>query len=164
MELVNFEYIKIEKIDIFNELLNYSEANNDYMKNYFQKLLDTILKYEKESKKFIKDIYLHRSDFTIKEVRNMPIKRQTVINAYVYANIYNDVFWKDEIGNYILKKEVTLDELFNTVNYILEHSIDINEYFDGEIPRYIYNSQEDKIDIGYIFKTKKDKVRKLKIK
>ena len=162
MELINNHYIKTDEFDIFVEIVKASESGNVYKQKYFQNLIKNILEYEKKSKNYISEIFLPKNDFTKEEILNVPIKRQTILNAYVFASISGEITLSSEISKFLSKKEILSNELDNISDYILEHSINIDEYFDGESIRFIYNSQENRIKNGYIFNHEKQKTRRLK--
>lgn len=162
MELVNNKWIKMYKQDLFLKIVEYSDSNNLYMLEYFQELINTVLEYEKEHKQYINEIFFHIDNFSENEIVNIPIKRQTILNAYVFSVMTNQMDLACEIGKYLSKKEVLVSELGDLKNYILENSINIDEYYDGEKIRIIYNNQENKLEEGYIFNDEKKKIPKLK--
>ena len=162
MELINNHYIKIDKYDIFVGIVKASETKNIYKQEYFKNLIDTLLEYEKESKINISEIFLPVNDFTKEEILNIPIKRQTILNAYVFANISGEKVLSAKINKFLSKKEVFSSELVNISDYILDHSMNIDEFFDGESIRFIYDDHNKKIKNGYIFNHEKQKTRVLK--
>ena len=58
MELINKNYIIVDKYDIYNEQLNANEQNDKFKIKYFNKLFHALREYEKEERIFIKDVYM----------------------------------------------------------------------------------------------------------
>ena len=161
MEIINNRYIKIDKTDIFYQLVELSESKNTYMSQYFQTLLSTMFEYEKENKLFVKELYLNRDDFSEDILLNINIKRHTLLNAYVIANLNGNADLAAEIGKLLNNKEVTFEQLGDLKEFILDHCININEYYDGEVKKIIYNSKENTLEKGYIYNFDKAKIKQL---
>lgn len=159
MERINNNYIKVTKPDIFLQIAKESDSNNSSKLAYFEDLITTILEYEKENNDHIYDIFLPISDFNEIDLLYIPIKRQTIINAYLFANMNNELALSIKLKGLIAKKELNLKELGNLEIYILNHSMDLNEYIDGEAIRTIYNSKENKLENGYIFNCEESKIK-----
>ncbi len=156
MELVNNEYVKLEKIDIFSEAAKSMKKQDNYLSQYFQGTMEATLKYEKENNIFVNEIYIPTDDLVDSLVELLPIKRQTLINAYFFANAEHN----NEIASKLLLDILEKESEYCTfkfmrgsdiTDYVLEHSIDVNEYYDGEKPRLVYNAQENTLKDAYIY-------------
>ena len=124
--------------------------------------------YELEKKKHISYIYISTDNSYIKkflEKSEIFISRQTVLNALIFATVNNDIDIVQKLSLIISKKEFLPSELGDLLEYVLTHSMDINEYFDGEKQRFIYNDTENRLEEGYVFKIKQPENNKqLKLK
>ena len=155
MELVNKNYAKLNRDDIYSGYLNGYQTDKEKYK-YYQKVVAALSKYENRRRKDLPEIYVERKDLS----EEIPIKRQTLINAYLYACLNGKMDIANKIKNYIVEKEVSLNELGEELSdYVLEHSININEYFDEEHLRPIYSNEEEKIKEGYIFNLEEQKIK-----
>ena len=154
MELVNKKYIKIDRFDIFGEQLKATEQNDKQKSIYFGKLIRSLLDYEKEEKKFIKSIYINNeSNFVKKHVNfdEVIIKRQTIINAILLLMIKNETDIALKLKTFLHKDKIFISELGDMLHYVLDHNVDINEYFNGEQAKIIYNEQTNSFEKGYIY-------------
>lgn len=154
MELVNNKYIEIDRFDIFGGQVEASDQGDKAKMRYFDKLIRTLLDYEKQKKKFIMSIYIDKdSDYAKKYVNfnNITIRRQAIINAILLAMLNNDIDIAIKLKTYIYKKSVLPTELGDMLDYVLEHNIDICEYLNGENLRIIYNDKLNKFEKGYIY-------------
>lgn len=168
MNLINKEYIKIDHLDIFEETLKASDEENKEKLIFFQKLLHTITDYKKKNKHHIGIVYIKISELKNPKILNIseiPIERQTILNAILYATFNNDIdMIKRLISKTIMKNEVLPSELEDTIlDYILDHSIDMNEYLTDEKERLIYSDKSNQLEKGYIYRIK-EKSKKLILK
>lgn len=161
MNLINKEYIKIDKLGIFSEILSASDKEDKEKLIFFQKLLHTVMDYKKENKHNTETIYIRISDLKepeILKISEIPIERQTILNSILYATFNNDTdMIKKLISKTIMKNEVLPNELGDTLDYVLAHSIDMNEYITGENERLIYSDKKNKLEKGYIYNLKENK-------
>ena len=154
MELINREYIKIDRFDIFGEQLKATEQNDKQKSIYFSKLIRLLFDYEKEEKKFIKSIYINNeSNFVKKHVNfeEVIIKRQTIINAILLLMIKNETYIALKLKTFLHKDKIFISELGDMLHYVLDHNVDINECFNGEQAKIIYNEQTNNFEKGYIY-------------
>ena len=161
MEIINKRYIKLDKFDIYGRIVK--STNND---EYSSNLLKLMFDYEKNEKCFIREIYLSRDSKKLGRVidlNNLPIKRNTIKNAIVFAALSDDIEMLKRLNKYIYKNEVYPFEIEDDLlNYILENSIDINEYLEREYTRIIYDEKLNKLEEGYIYQEKElDNIKKL---
>ena len=163
MELVNKDYAKVNKKDIFF-LMEQCAKNGEYDKYIsFNKIISAIYSYEKENDYYISDFYVGLDTFVFDEVnfKNLPIKRERLVNAYFYSCINNDDIDTDYLKYLLPKKEVLAYELGDLLDYVLDNSINISEFYDGEEQMVIYNYKDNCVEKGYIF-SKTDKNVKTK--
>ena len=147
MILANKNYICLSKLDIY-ENMNKSFEKKDFKNyRYFQKLISNLFLYE-ESNHIVSDIYVPVSDLSNNDAL---ISRQTLLNAYLYANIEQDYLIASDIEKFLSKKRVSCEEIGELSDYVLMHGMDINEYYDGENLRLIYKNNEFTDD--YIYKS-----------
>ena len=145
MELVTRNYIKATKTDIFNMLIKYSydKALECDLKN----ILKLILDYEQANNyNSVCEFYINKSNKFFQRIiqiiynNNLPIKRQSIINASVYALYNNEIDIAKKLTKYFSYNEINPLYLNELKDYVLDHSLNINEYFNGE---------NDKLFIGY---------------
>ena len=143
------------------------EKNNDKIV-FFQKLLETVIEYEKKRKVHINNIYISIDSLNnpwIFKISELPIKRQTLLNATLFAVYNGDMDIVKKMTSFFLENEMSTNELGGLVDYVLEHSMDMNEFIVGEKERIIYKEKESKLEKGYIFSIGKQQgYKKLKIK
>ena len=167
MYLVNEEYIEINEFGIFTEIVRASDKNDFKRVKFFEQLLQIVLNYKKKNKRNIETIYIRISDLKEPEmlkISEIPIERQVILNALLYAAFENDIDMIKEISSLSIgKNELLSNELGNTLNYILCHSIDMNEYLTNEKERIIYNERLKELETGYIYQSKENILSKKKI-
>jgi len=162
LELVNKKFIKLDKFDIYGRLVKTTEnIDNEFISNLIRLFFD----YEKENKCFIKEFYIHVNDTQFNEIidiNNIPIRRDGIRNAALFAFLTNNLDLAKKLEEFIHKKIVYPYELGNLLDYVLENSIDINEYYDGERKKIIYDEKSNKLEEGYIYsKTELKKIKKI---
>lgn len=153
MELVNKKYVKMNKSDIFLQLVRAGateEVQNVEKVNFFQNLLNVVMDYERSGKHriYLSDFYLKIDDIDIKDTE---ITRETILNALVYASIINDYSMVEKIKPYLYKKSYVVSIGNDILDYILEHGISIDELIDGENEKLIFNSNTNSLEPGFIF-------------
>jgi len=154
MELINNEYIKLDKLDIFGGQIEALEESDKQKGEYYSKLISSLLDYEKQKKKFIKSIYIDKESTFVKKFINLDdltITRQTIINALLLSMMKNETHMILKLQPYLQKNKIFINELGDMLDYVLDHNIDINEYFNGEQAKIIYNEQENNFEKGYIY-------------
>lgn len=152
MELVNKNYVKMNKFDIFS-LMNKFVENHDYEKlNFMQKMFSELSKYEREKNEYISDVYIGvDAEIFVDEYDFMllTIKRDSVINAYFYSCFNGEE--NEDLKYFSIWKEFKACELGENLDYVLDNSISMNEYFDGENKKFIYNFKDECLDKGYVY-------------
>ena len=153
MELVNKKYVKMNKSDIFLQLVRAGateEVQNIEKVNFFQNLLNVVMDYERSGKYriYLSDFYLKIDDVDIKDTE---ITRDTIVNALVYASITSDYSMVEKIKPYLYKKSYVVSIGNDILDYILEHGIGIDELIDGENEKLIFNSNTNSLEPGFIF-------------
>lgn len=161
MNLVNHEYVKLSRFDIFLEIVEASEQNDDNKLEFFQEMYRTIMEYEKANRININEFHIRIDDIDNHEFfksKEITIEREIILNAILFAAYNNDIEILKQLTQIPINKyELSQDELGENLDYILTHSIDINEYIDGEEEQIIYNVKENKIEKAYIFNSQKNK-------
>ena len=153
MELVNKKYVKMNKSDIFLQLVRAGateEVQNIEKVNFVQNLLNVVMDYERSGKYriYLSDFYLKIDDIDIKDTE---ITRDTIVNALVYASITSDYSMVEKIKPYLYKKSYVVSIGNDILDYILEHGIGIDELIDGENEKLIFNSNTNSLEPGFIF-------------
>lgn len=151
MELINNNFIKLSKIDIFLEIQN---QENIAKLNFFQRLLNVILEYERLEKVKVDYIYIsikNLLDLNILDLNKIPITRNILFNATLFAIYSGEVEVAQKLRKYFYKDKIYKEEIPDLFNYVLEHSIDMNEYFNGERKRLVYSNTNNKLEEEYIY-------------
>ena len=161
MELINNNFIKLSKIDIFLEIQN---QENIAKLNFFQRLLNVILEYERLEK--VKFDYIYMSikdllDLNILDLNKIPITRNSLFNATLFAIYSGEVEVAQKLQKYFYKDNIYKEEIPDLFNYVLEHSIDMNEYFNGERKRLVYSNTNNKLEEEYIYTLDKLRVKRV---
>jgi len=161
MKQVNYEYIKLNKYLIFLEIVKASDEEDDKKLEFFQKIIRTILTYEKTNREHINEFYIRISDLEKQEylkIKEITVERQTILNAILFAVFNNDIETLKKLTSIpIHKNEIPQSELGDNLDYILNHSIDLNEYIMGENERIIYSDKKNTLEKGYIYNLQENK-------
>ncbi len=148
MERVSAKYVKIDKFDLF--------CNHDKV-DIINNLLSYVIGYEKDNNCYIGDFYLNIDSKYYSELSKIfyfPVKRRNLLNAFIYAGYSKDLEMVFKLNSFITFSEVSLDELGNLSNYVLEHGIDFNEYLDGQDKKLIFDENIFSFYKGYIYDEK----------
>ena len=169
MNLVNYEYVKLERFLIFFEIVEAAERNDDNKMEFFQKIIRTIMDYEKANRIKMSEFYIKITDIENHEyfkTKEITIERQTIQNAILFAAYNNDIEILKKLTTIPIQKyELSQEEVGENLDYILNHSIDINEYISGEEERIVYDIKENKLEKTYIFNHQENKnYQRLKLK
>lgn len=165
MEIVNSEYIKFYRFDLFHEIVKADFETNKRTKKFFENVVKSVLQYDREQKGNLVDIIYIKidslKDYGIINLSNVPISRQCLLNAMLYAVYSGDIVKLQVLSVLMEMEEIMPNQLGDMLSYVLEHSMDFNERMDGECERYIYFVKTKRIEKGYIYSDGKDiKVRK----
>jgi len=156
MEIINKEYVKIDKRDLFIEQVRASSDDNKFNLNFFQNLTRIIYDYERENHRTINELYIKTNSLCYKELSKtiqFPIERQTIINAIVFAIINNEINIALQLKKYIKQNRIFPSQLEKLLDYVLINGINTNEFFNGEKDKFIYNDTKNEIETGKIFDT-----------
>ena len=94
MNLVNHEYVKLNRFDIFLEIVEASEQNDDNKLEFFQEMYRTIMEYEKANRINISEFNIRIDDIDNHEFfksKEITIKREIILNAILFAAYNNDI-------------------------------------------------------------------------
>lgn len=155
-EIVNKEYIKITVPNLF--LLKLIAAENEESIESLNNLFNARYEYERNNRGINKEIYLSKNSECFKEIEKLGfiyIDRESLVNASMYAvseENYRMVrfirpYLSEEIINYNILNEINSE----VVDYILEHSMPIEECYGKEKERIIYDENTDTASKGYIY-------------
>jgi cobalamin biosynthesis Co2+ chelatase CbiK len=89
-------------------------------------------------------------DKYIDKFENIPITRQTIINAMLLSILNDEIDMSIKLKQFLSKDQILPNELGDLLDYVLEHNVSVTEYFKGEEPKLIYNEEKNKLEIGYI--------------
>lgn len=151
MELINNNFIKLSKFDILLEIQN---SENIVKLNFFQRLLHVILEYERVQKEFVDFVYISIKDLSSLNIFNLnqiPLTRNSIFNATLFAINENNLDVAQKLKEYFSKEKIYKEEMPELFSYVLEHNIDMNEYFSGERQKLIYSDSDCKLEKGYIY-------------
>lgn len=158
MELINKDYIKIDKSDLFIEQVRASSNGNKFNLKFFQDLTRTIYDYEKENHRTINELYIKTNSPCYKELSKtiqISIERQTIINAMIFAIMNNQTNIALQLKEYIKQNRIFPSQLGSLSDYVLTNGMNTNELFNGEKDKFIYNDIKKVIEIRKIFDTNK---------
>lgn len=157
MELVNKEFAKVDKVDLFYL------ATDDSSKGVADKLLKDVLQYEKENNTYVGEFYLSTDGLYYHDLNNVNkfmVSRKSLLNALNYAGytLAWDVILK--LQPFISKKQVFLEELGNLSDFVMDHSMDFNEFCDGQEEKLIFDENSNSFKNDFIYKTDDKKLSK----
>lgn len=112
----------------------------------------------------IEDIYVRIDSLKepdILNVSNFPISK-SLLNAILYASFVGDIETIQKLSVLMHEKEVMPSELGDMLSYVLEHSVDFNEWLNGECERFIMQIALKLKRVIFIQPPKNTNVRKLK--
>ena len=164
MELINKEYVKIDKSDLFIEQVRASSYGDKFNLSFFQNLTRLIYDYEKGSHITIDELYIKTDCLWYKErtkTKHMPIFRQTIINAIIYAMNNNETDIALQLKKFTIDNKTFPSELENLLDYVLINGMDTHEYYNGERKKFIYNDIKNEIETGKIYSTNNANEHKL---
>lgn len=161
MYLVNNEYIITTNFSMYCEIVKAADECNDNKLEFFEKITRVIINYEQAKKEHIDEFYIRVSDLQklqYVKTQEIPIARQTILNAILFAAYNNDIEILNKLTSIsIQKREIPQQELGENLDYVLNHSMDINEYITGEREKFVYNVKEHQIEKAYVFKEQQQK-------
>ena len=159
MERVNKEYVKLDKFDLLCNI----DKKIDCIKN----LLSSVYNYEKDNKYYIGEFYLNINSKYYSELAkyfDFPIKRNTLLNAFIYAGYNKDLEMVFRLNPFITLNGVSIEELGNLSSYVLEHGISFDEYLDKQEKRLIFDENLGSFYKHFIYDENVFDVGKSKIK
>lgn len=157
MELVNNDFAKVDKVDLLYL------TTDDSSKGVADKLLKDVLQYEKENNTYVGEFYLSTDGLYYHDLNNVNkfmVSRKSLLNALNYAGytLAWDVILK--LQPFISKKQVFLEELGNLSDFVMDHSMDFNEFCDGQEKKLIFDENSNSFKNDFIYKTDDKKLSK----
>lgn len=157
MELVNNDFAKVDKVDLLYL------TTDDSSKGVADKLLKDVLQYEKENNTYVGEFYLSTDGLYYHDLNNVNkfmVSRKSLLNALNYAGytLAWDVILK--LQPFISKKQVFLEELGNLSDFVMNHSMDFNEFCDGQEKKLIFDENSNSFKNDFIYKTDDKKLSK----
>ena len=157
MELVNKEFAKVDKVDLFYL------TSDDSSKGVADKLLKDVLQYEKENNTYVGEFYLSTDGLYYHDLNNINkfiVSRKSLLNALNYAGytLAWDIILK--LQPFISKKQVFLEDLGNLSDYVMDHSMDFNEFCDGQEKKLIFDENSNSFKNDFIYKSDDKKLSK----
>lgn len=157
MELVNNDFAKVDKVDLLYL------TTDDSSKGVADKLLKDVLQYEKENNTYVGEFYLSTDGLYYHDLNNVNkfmVSRKSLLNALNYAGytLAWDVILK--LQPFISKKKVFLEELGNLSDFVMDHSMDFNEFCDGQEKKLIFDENSNSFKNDFIYKTDDKKLSK----
>lgn len=157
MELVNKNYVKMTEFNIFHEMIKASDKKDEEKYEFLQKLLQVVMKFKNNGRRHVEEFYV---DIKYFPNETFEITRNTIMNALAYATINGDFDMIKEFPVLLYKdfhtipanyEETYAENTKETLGYILNHSISIEEYLDGEKERFVFNPETNSIEKDYIY-------------
>jgi hypothetical protein len=149
MEMINKFYYRVSKEDLLPCL-----DSKIYRSKYIRELLEYIDIYEKENNSSLGSFYIHTCSNYHKELLNFyfyPLKQETLVNAYIQSLLLGKEEMAEKISLYMTGKEFAqCDFDCGLFNYILEHSMDIDEFLNGEKEKLIFDEHSHQFVMDYI--------------
>ena len=157
MELVNNDFAKVDKVDLLYL------TTDDSSKGVADKLLKDVLQYEKENNTYVGEFYLSTDGLYYHDLNNVNkfmVSRKSLLNALNYAGytLAWDVILK--LQPFISKKQVFLEELGNLSDFVMDHSMDFNEFCDGQEEKLIFDENFNNFKNDFIYKIDDKKLSK----
>lgn len=151
MEFINKFYVKVDKNDLLGHLQDDSLARDTILE-----LLSIVNNYEKETSASIDSFYLSVLSNYYRDLLSIfyiPIKRDILINAYMQSLVLEDDEKMALIANSIMDSELYFKQNCSLFNYVLEHSMDIEEFINGQTEKLVLNHKTKKLEMNYIYNT-----------
>jgi len=149
MEMVSKFYYKTNK----SELLDYVKKGIYHPEATYE-LLRYIEDYEKNNGVLVGDFHIHVCSSYVRSLLSMidnPIKQEQVINAYLHALIYEKDSIAERLIPFMFLKEMDQSNLkFDLFNYVLSNNSDLEELFDGEKEKLIFDEETHEFVMGYL--------------
>lgn len=159
MELVNRDYVRLYRNEVHERI---AEAEDNEELSFFGNLLDAMGEYAQE-------VYIRLDNQSFAELgfslegEQIEITRETVLKAFVNASYAGNLEMVEKL------RELLPDERLyprwiekDVLDYILDNSMDLNEYFDGEKNRSVYNEgrlEWDKVYNGSKYERKQENAK-----
>ena len=160
MELVNKEFAKVDKVDLFYL------TSDDSSKGVADKLLKDVEGkgiLTNKGNTYVGDFYISTDGLYYHDLNNVDkfmVSRKSLLNALNYAGytLAWDIILK--LQPFISKKQVFLEELGNLSDFVMDHSMDFNEFCDGQEKKLIFDENSNSFKNDFIYKTDDKKLSK----
>lgn len=163
MELINNEYVEVNRFDVFKMQIVANNNNNELLETLSSQVISSMFDYEREARPLtsVIDFYVSvNSPFYLEasKITSVPVKWESVLNACVYATYNKDFNVAYRLSVLLTKKEIFPEDLGDLLDYVLENSIDMREHANGEQERLIYDDETNVIEKGFIYQPKGKKL------
>lgn len=158
MERVNKDYVRVDKIDL---LCNVEGDKSGIVQN----LLNCIFNYERDNNTYVGDFYMDVNGIyysRLASVYEFPVNREGIINSFAYAGYENNLQMLFALRSYLEFDNVSVKKLGKLSDYVLEHSMSLNEYFEGEPDKLVFDEANHTFVMKKIYSKTNDKSRILK--
>ena len=149
MELVNKVFAKVDKFDLL-----YIMANQSIESSAIEKLITIINDYERLNKSYVGEFYLNTSGLFFHELNNISefmVSRKVLLNAFTYAGYNCDLDVLFNLKPFVFKKQVSIKELGSLFDYVMEHSMNFDEFCDGQEQKLIFDDSDDSFRYDFIY-------------
>jgi hypothetical protein len=149
MELVNKVFAKVDKFDLL-----YIMANQSIESSAIEKLITIINDYERLNKSDVGEFYLNTSGLCFHELNNISefmVSRKVLLNAFTYAGYNCDFDVLFNLKPFVFKKQVSIKELGSLFDYVMEHSMNFDEFCDGQKKKLIFDDSDDSFRYDFIY-------------
>lgn len=155
MEFINKFYVKVDKKDLSDCI------NNEFCDtSLIFEMFNCINEYENMNGVSVDSFYLSvlsKHYRCLSNIFSIPIKRSTLINAYIQSLILQDQKKLILLSDYIMHKELSFKENICLFNYVLNHSMDIDEFLNGQDLKLVFNDETCELEKNYIYNNSKQK-------
>lgn len=149
MDFVNKFYVKIDKEKLKS---CFHCDDSSYVTVY--ELLNIVSEYEKDNNVVVDSFYVSMlSNYyrDLSDIFDFSIKKDILINAYIQACILDDNDKNGLLIDYIIKKELNFNDNPDLFNYVLDHSMDVDEFLNGQTKKLVLNNKTKLLEMDYIY-------------
>lgn len=135
MNRVNANYVRVDKMDLL------CKTGND-KSGVVQNLLNCALDYERDNNTYVGDFYVDVNGIYYSRLASayeFPVERESISNAFVYAGYENNLQMMLALRPYLEFDNIPVKKLGKLSDYILEHSMSLNDYFNGELEKLVFD-------------------------
>ena len=149
MELVNKVFAKVDRFDLLCIMTNQSIESS-----VIKKLITIINDYERLNESYVGEFYINTSGSCFQELNNISefmVSRKVLLNAFTYAGYNCDLDVLFNLKPFVFKKQVSIKELGSLFDYVMEHSMNFDEFCDGQEQKLIFDDSDGSFRYDFIY-------------